>query len=32
MEFDEEVFVSVFNAVFGDYEDVRSMTLEGLKK
>jgi mycothiol synthase len=30
--FDEEVFVSIFNAAFGDYDDIRSMTLEEMKK
>jgi mycothiol synthase len=30
--FDEDVFVSIFNAVFGDYDDIRSMTLEEMKK
>ena len=30
--FDEEVFVSIFNACFGDYDDIRSMTLEEMKK
>jgi len=30
--FDEEVFVSIFNATFGDYDDIRSMTLEEMKK
>lgn len=31
-EFDEEVFVSIFNACFGDYDDIRSMTLEEMRK
>lgn len=30
--FDEEVFISIFNAAFGDYDDIRSMTLEEMKK
>ena len=30
--FDEQVFVSIFNAAFGDYDDIRSMTLEEMKK
>jgi mycothiol synthase len=30
--FDEEVFVSIFNATFGDYDDIRSMTFEEMKK
>ena len=30
--FDEDVFVSIFNAAFGDYDDIRSMTLEEMKK
>jgi mycothiol synthase len=30
--FDEEVFISIFNATFGDYDDIRSMTLEEMKK
>lgn len=30
--FDEEVFVSIFNACFGDYDDIRSMTLEEMRK
>jgi hypothetical protein len=30
--FDEDVFVSIFNAVFGDYDGIRSMTLEEMKK
>jgi len=30
--FDEEVFVSIFNACFGDYDDIRGMTLEEMKK
>lgn len=29
--FDEDVFVSIFNTVFGDYDDIRSMTLEEMK-
>jgi len=30
--FDEKVFVSIFNAAFGDYDDIRTMTLEEMKK
>lgn len=30
--FDEEVFVSIFNACFGDYDDIRKMTLEEMRK
>jgi len=30
--FDEEAFVSIFNACFGDYHDIRRMTLEEMKK
>jgi len=30
--FDEEVFLSIFNAAFGDYDDIRSMTIEEMKK
>lgn len=30
--FDEEAFVSIFNAVYADYDDIRSMTLEEMKK
>jgi mycothiol synthase len=30
--FDEEVFVSIYNAAFGDYEDIRSMTVEEMEK
>lgn len=30
--FDEEAFVSIFNAAFGDYDDIRAMTLEEMKK
>jgi len=30
--FDEEAYISIFNAVFGDYDDIRSMTLEEMKK
>jgi len=30
--FDEEVFVSIHNAVFADYDDIRSMTLEEMNK
>jgi len=30
--FDEDIFVSIFNAVFGDYDDIRSITLEEMKK
>ncbi|NWG10952.1 GNAT family N-acetyltransferase [Candidatus Bathyarchaeota archaeon] len=30
--FDEEAFVSIFNACFGDYDDIREMTLEEMKK
>jgi mycothiol synthase len=29
---DEEVFVSIYNAAFGDYDDIRSMTLEEMEK
>lgn len=29
---DEEVFVRIFNACFADYDDIRSMTLEEMKK
>ncbi len=30
--FDEEVFVRIHNAAFSDYDDIRSMTLEEMKK
>jgi mycothiol synthase len=30
--FDEEIFVSIFNACFGDYDDIRAMTIEEMKK
>ena len=30
--FDEEVFIRIFNVVFEDYDDFRSMTLEEMKK
>ena len=30
--FDEEVYVSIYNAAFGDYDDIRSMTLEEMEK
>jgi mycothiol synthase len=30
--FDEEAYVSIYNAAFGDYEDIRSMTLEEMEK
>jgi len=30
--FDEEVFVSIFNVTFGDYDDIRRMTLEEMRK
>lgn len=30
--FDEEAWVNVFNVSFGDYEDIRSMTVEEMKK
>jgi mycothiol synthase len=30
--FDERFFVDVFNAAFGDYDDIRMMTLEDLEK
>jgi mycothiol synthase len=30
--FDEEAYVSIYNAAFGDYEDIRRMTLEEMKK
>jgi mycothiol synthase len=30
--FDEETFVRIFNAAFSDYDDIRSMTLEEMKK
>jgi mycothiol synthase len=30
--FDEEAYVSIYNASFGDYDDIRSMTLEEMKK
>jgi mycothiol synthase len=30
--FDEETFVSIFNACFGDYDDIRGMTLEEMRK
>jgi mycothiol synthase len=29
---DEEVYVTIYNAAFGDYEDIRSMTLEEMEK
>jgi mycothiol synthase len=29
---DEQAWVTVFNSAFGDYEDIRSMTLEEMKK
>jgi mycothiol synthase len=30
--FDEEAYVSLFNAAFSDYDDIRSITLEEMKK
>ena len=30
--FDEEAYVSIYNAAFGDYDDIRSMTLEEMEK
>jgi hypothetical protein len=30
--FDEKIFVSIFNACFGDYDDIRAMTIEEIKK
>jgi mycothiol synthase len=30
--FDEKTFVRIFNAAFSDYDDIRSMTLEEMKK
>jgi mycothiol synthase len=30
--FDEEAWVDVYNVAFGDYEDIRSMTVEEMKK
>jgi mycothiol synthase len=30
--FDEEAYVSIFNAAFGNYDDIRSITLEEMKK
>ncbi|MGB9684263.1 MAG: GNAT family N-acetyltransferase [Candidatus Bathyarchaeales archaeon] len=30
--FDEELFVGIFNACFGDYDDIRAMTIEEMKK
>jgi hypothetical protein len=30
--FDEELFVSIFNACFGDYDDIRAMTIEEMRK
>jgi mycothiol synthase len=30
--FDEEAYVSIFNAAFGDYDDIRSITSEETKK
>jgi len=30
--FDEEAYVSIYNAAFGDYEDIRSITVEEMKK
>jgi mycothiol synthase len=29
---DEEAYIRIFNAAFGDYDDIRSMTLEEMKK
>jgi mycothiol synthase len=30
--FDEAAYVSIYNAAFGDYDDIRSMTLEEMEK
>jgi mycothiol synthase len=30
--FDEEAYVSIYNACFGDYDDIRSMTLQEMEK
>jgi mycothiol synthase len=30
--FDEEAYVSIYNAAFGDYDDIRSITLEETRK
>lgn len=30
--FDEEVFLGIFNVCFGDYDDIRGMTLEEMRK
>ncbi|MEM3699538.1 MAG: hypothetical protein QXL57_01545 [Candidatus Bathyarchaeia archaeon] len=31
-DFDEELFVNIFNACFGDYDDIRAMTIKEMRK